>query len=207
MGLYSFYEHRIFPRALEMMMKPLGKLRSETLAQAEGDVLEIGFGTGLNLAHYPPAVKSLHALDPMTALPKIVNGRIARAPFRVERHALRADGALPFGDAQFDTVTFTWTLCTIPDPSAALLEIRRVLNPKGRILFIEHGRSDKPAIAKWQDRLNPIQRTVGCGCNLNRKMDSLIGGAGFKIERLDRFLAEGAPEVFGSMYRGAARHG
>ena len=207
MGLYSFYESRVFPHLMETMMKSLGDLRAEALSQAEGDILEIGFGTGLNLPHYPPAVKSLHALDPMTALEEKVQGRIDQAPFPVTRHALPADGVLPFTDAQFDTVTITWTLCTIPDPDTALREMRRILKPGGRMLFLEHGRSDKPSVAKWQDRFNPVQNVVGCGCNVNRKMDALIENAGFRMEQLDRFLAEGAPEIFGTMYRGAARHG
>ena len=204
MGLYEFYESRVFPHILERAMRRLGDLRDETLAQAEGDVLEVGFGTGLNLRHYPPGVKRLCALDPMTALPDKVAERIARAPFPVERHALRADGGLPFDAERFDTVSVTWTLCTIPDVAAALREMRRVLKPTGRMLFIEHGRSDRASVARWQDRLNPIQNVVGCGCNLNRKIDALVLDAGFSLERLDRFVADGAPEIFGTMYRGAA---
>ena len=207
MGLYSYYENRIFPRFLDVLMKPLGDLRAEVLEEAEGDVLEIGFGTGLNLAHYPPGVKSLHALDPMTALPDKVGKRIQRVAFPVERHALPADGVLPFDNGRFDTVTITWTLCTIPDPAAALREMHRVLKSGGRMLFIEHGRSDKANVAKWQDRWNPVQKVLGCGCNVNRKMDALIEESGFRFERLDRFIADGAPEIFGTMYRGAARHG
>jgi SAM-dependent methyltransferase len=141
----------------------------------------------------------------MDALKEKVAERIARVPFSVERHALGADGGLPFESEHFDTVTVTWTLCTIPDAAAALKEMRRVLKPDGRMLFIEHGRSDRPNIARWQDRLNPIQNVIGCGCNLNRKMDALIEGSGFSIERLDFFEADDAPAVFGTLYRGAAR--
>jgi len=204
MGLQSFYEQRVFPHLLEVMMKQLARLRDEALAPAQGDVLEIGFGTGLNLPHYPPAVKRLTAIDPMEALPDKVAQRISNAPFAVERHALRADGSLPFDSERFDTVTVTWTLCTIPDVAAALAEMRRVLKPEGELLFIEHGRSDDPGVARWQDRLNPIQNVIGCGCNLNRKIDALIEGAGFSIDRLDRFVADG-PAAFATMYRGAAR--
>ncbi|MCA9512438.1 MAG: class I SAM-dependent methyltransferase [Myxococcota bacterium] len=207
MGLYSFYERRIFPHVLDRAMRRMGDLRDETLALAEGDVLEVGFGTGLNLRHYPPAVKRLSTVDPMTALPEKVAERVARAPFPVERHALAADGGLPFDDARFDTVTVTWTLCTIPDVAAALRDMRRVLRPGGHLLFIEHGRSDVASVARWQDRLNPIQNVVGCGCNLNRRIDALVSDAGFAIERLDRFVADGAPAIFATMYRGVATRG
>jgi len=204
MGLASFYEQKIFPHILDKAMKGMKDLRAETLSGAEGDVLEIGFGTGLNLDHYPPSVKRLSALDPMEALDERVARRVARASFPVERHALPADGVLPFEDGRFDTVTVTWTLCTIPDASAALREMRRVLNPQGKMFFIEHGRSDESSVARWQDRLNPIQNSIVCGCNLNRKIDALIEGAGFQMQKLDRFVADGAPKIFGTMYRGSA---
>jgi len=207
MGLYELYERHVFPHIIERAMRRMGELRDDALARAEGDVLEVGFGTGLNLRHYPPAVKRLSALDPMTALDDVVAKRIAAAPFPVERFALRADGRLPFDDESFDTVVVTWTLCTIPDVATALREMRRVLRPSGRLLFIEHGLSDKPSVARWQHRLNPIQNVVGCGCNLDRKIDALVAGAGFALERVDRFVAEGAPEIFGTMYRGSATRG
>ena len=204
MGLYDLYERHLFPHVLELAMRPLAAHRSETLEQARGDVLEIGFGTGLNLPHYPAAVKRLATVDPMDALPDKVQARIDAAPFPVERHHLPADGDLPFDAGRFDTVTVTWTLCTIPDAHAALLEMRRVLGPGGKLLFIEHGRSERPGVARWQDRLNPIQNVIGCGCNLNRPVDRLVEGAGFAMERLDRFVD--GPAIFATLYRGCA-HG
>ncbi len=200
--LYDFYENRIFPHVIELAMKGFGPQREPTLAEAQGDVLEIGFGTGLNLPHYPETVSRLATVDPMDALEEKVQRRIARAPFPVERHKLPADGGLPFDAGRFDTVTVTWTLCTIPDAHAALREMYRVLKPEGRLLFIEHGRSDDPRIARWQDRLNPIQNVIGCGCNLNRAIGELIERAGFQLERIEQ-LIEG-PRIFATLYRGAA---
>ncbi len=200
--LYRFYERRVFPRMLDLMMRPLGELRAPTLAGARGDVLEIGFGTGLNLPHYPPGVTQLATVDPMCALEARVRERIAAAPFPVLRHHLPADGTLPFESRRFDCATVTWTLCTIPDPVAALREVQRVLKPRGTLHFIEHGRSDDPRTARWQDRWNPCQKVIGCGCNVNRRIDEIVREGGFAIEKLERFLAEGAPRMFGEMYRG-----
>jgi ubiquinone/menaquinone biosynthesis C-methylase UbiE len=202
--IYDFYEGRVFPHLLERAMRELGKLRAPTLAEARGEVLEIGFGTGLNLPHYPAGVAKVVTVDPMQALPERVRERIETAPFPVETHHLPADRRLPFDAGRFDCVTMTWTLCTIAEPLVALGEMRRVLKPEGTLLFIEHGRSDEPKVARWQDRWNPIQRVIGCGCNVNRKIDALVEEGGFRLRSLERFLAEGAPRMFGEMYRGVA---
>ncbi len=200
--IHALYEKHLFPHILEAAMKQLGKHRGETLAEATGDVLEIGFGTGMNLPHYPDTVTQLSTVDPMDALPEKVQERIARAAFPVDVHHLPADGGLPFDDGRFDTVTVTWTLCTIPDPHAALREMRRVVKPGGQLLFIEHGRSPEPAVARWQDRLNPLQNWIGCGCNLNRAVAPMVSDAGFEITRLDQFVD--GPKVVATLFRGAA---
>jgi ubiquinone/menaquinone biosynthesis C-methylase UbiE len=200
--VYDFYERRVFPHVLELAMRQLGKLRAPTLATAQGEVLEIGFGTGLNLAHYPAGVTRLVTADPMKALSERVSERIEAAAFPVEVNHLAADRTLPFDSGRFDSVTMTWTLCTIADPLPALREMRRVLKPSGTLLFIEHGRSDDAKVARWQDRWNPIQNVIGCGCNVNRKIDALVEQGGFRLTSLERFLAEGAPRMFGEMYRG-----
>jgi len=200
----GFYERYVFPHIVDFAMRRMNPLRGDVLAPALGDVLEIGFGTGLNLRYYPASVRRLCAVDPMSALPKRVGERIAAAPFPVERHALRADGRLPFDAARFDCAAMTWTLCTIPDPVAALRELRRVLKPGAALLFIEHGRSDDARVARFQDRWNPIQNVIGAGCNVNRKIDALIREAGFGFEKLERFKADG-PRFLAEMYRGVAR--
>ncbi|MEX2208757.1 MAG: class I SAM-dependent methyltransferase [Myxococcota bacterium] len=201
MGLYERY---VFPHVLDFAMRAMNPLRAGVLAPAVGDVLEIGFGTGLNLRHYPAGVRRVLAVDPMQALERRVAQRIAAAEFPVERHHLRADGRLPFDAARFDCAAMTWTLCTIPDPVAALRELRRVLKPGGSLLFIEHGRSDDARVARFQDRWNPIQNVIGAGCNVNRRIDALIREGGFEFEKLERFKADG-PRFLAEMYRGVAR--
>lgn len=201
--IYDFYEQRVFPHVIDFAMRPMAELRDGALADAHGRVLELGFGTGLNLGHYPAAVTGLATADPMPLREK-TRTRVAAAPFPVEVNQLRADGELPYEVDAFDCVTVTWTLCTIPDPVRALEEARRVLRAGGRLLFIEHGRSDDPQVARWQDRWNPVQNVIGCGCNVNRRIDAIVERAGFALERLDRFCMEGAPRMFGETYRGAA---
>ncbi len=202
--IYDFYEQRVFPRFLDRVMAGMEEQRPAALEGAFGDVLEIGFGTGLNLPHYPDSVKQLSTVDPMDAMAEKVQRRIDEAPFPVEVHHLPADGGLPFDTGRFDSATITWTLCTIPDPVAALREVKRVLQPGASLLFIEHGRSDDPRVASWQDRFNPIQNVIGCGCNLNRKIDALIREADLELPHYDFFVGEGMPRMFDTLYRGAA---
>ncbi|OQW33005.1 MAG: hypothetical protein A4E19_06555 [Nitrospira sp. SG-bin1] len=179
------------------------RLRRGLLASAHGEVLELGIGTGLNLPHYPETVTELHAIDPAQLLPKTISARSARLsfPVRIQRDSAET---LPYADRRFDYVISTWTLCTIPDPVLALQEVGRVLKPGGKFLFLEHGRSDDRKVAAWQDRLNPIQNVIGCGCNLNRQIDRLIAQAGLQIAHLDRFTMTAVPRLGGEMYRGTA---
>lgn len=186
-------------------MKWMDNLREEAIAPAEGDVLEIGFGTGLNLPYYGPNVRSLTGLDPMvTAGVTKIEARIEAAPFPVRRTALRADKGLPFDDAQFDSIVTTWTLCSIPDVQSALAEMRRVLKPGGQYLFIEHGRSPNARTAKWQDRLNPAWRCLADGCNINRPIERIVADGGFTLEHTHRFEGKG-PSVVSYLYQGVAR--
>jgi ubiquinone/menaquinone biosynthesis C-methylase UbiE len=202
MGLYAT---QIFPRLMDWVMarQAFSQLRESLLQLASGEVLEIGFGTGLNLRHYPTTITRLSIVDPATLLPAKVARRMAAAPYPIQTTHVTAEN-LPFPDRQFETVVSTWTLCTIPDPVLALHEVGRVLKPGGRFLFLEHGRSDDRTIAVWQDRLNPIQNVMGCGCHLNRQIDRLIIQSGLSIAHLDRFSMQGVPRLVGEMYRGTA---
>jgi ubiquinone/menaquinone biosynthesis C-methylase UbiE len=195
---------RLKPRIQDFAMRFMDGLRPETIAAAQGEVLEVGFGTARNLEHYGSGVGRVTGVDPMsTEGIGAVEKRIARARFPVERVVLRADGRVPFDAGRFDCVVTTWTLCSIPDPSAALAEMQRVLKPGGRYLFIEHGRSPVPGTARWQDRLNPIWRRIADGCNMNRPIDQLVEKAGFALTSLERFQYRG-PRVLAHMYRGVA---
>ena len=202
----GFYAKHIFPRLMEWLLSTDEQLteRRRALAPARGETLEIGFGTALNLAHYPAAVTSLTVIDNALILPDRVERRIAAAPMPVRKMQLDAGGRLPFADATFDSVTSTWTLCSIANVTAALKEVRRVLKPEGQFIFMEHGRSDDPHRARWQDRLNPIEKVIGVGCHLNRPIDRLITDAGLKIDALERFMMPGLPRLVGEMYRGIA---
>jgi ubiquinone/menaquinone biosynthesis C-methylase UbiE len=201
----GFYGEHIFPRLMEWVMagEEFQRLRRELLAPAHGEILELGIGTGLNLPHYPETVTELHAVDPAQLLPKTIAARSAGLVFPVHIQRGTAE-ALPHADRLFDYVVSTWTLCTIPNPVLALHEVGRVLKPGGQFLFLEHGRSDDRTIVVWQDRLNPIQNVMGCGCRLNRQIDRLITQSGLTIAHLDRFSMQGVPRLVGEMYRGTA---
>ena len=201
MGLREFLK----PRIQDFTMRFMDELRPATVGTAEGEVLEVGFGTARNLEHYGAGVRRVTGVDPMsTEGIGTIETRIARSRFPVERVVLRADDEmLPFDAGRFDCVVTTWTLCSIPEPSVALAEMQRVLKPGGRYLFIEHGRSPVPGTARWQDRLNPIWRRIADGCNMNRPIDQLVEKAGFSLRSLERFQHKG-PRVLAHMYRGIA---
>src|SRR5262245_14905887 len=178
--------------------------RKVVVSRAAGKVLEIGFGTGLNLPLYSSAVTSLTLLDPQELLPRRAQQRMDACRARQVVRTTASAEQMPFSDATFDVIVSTWTLCTIPDAQAALAEVRRVLHPRGTLLFAEHGRAAERSIARWQDRLNPLQKWLACGCNLNRPIDQWIADAGFTIQELSRTPLEGAPRVMASMYVGVA---
>jgi ubiquinone/menaquinone biosynthesis C-methylase UbiE len=202
MGIYS---RHIFPRLCDWAMRrpEMARLRSEVLADVGGDVLEVGFGTGLNLGHYPEHVRRLTAVDPGEGMGRLARRRIARSPVEVD-HRIAGAEALPFEDGRFDCVVTTWTLCSIPDVRRALAEIRRVLRPGGRFLFLEHGLAESPGVQKWQHRLTPIQRVLADGCRLDLDVEAVVRGQPFHHVEVDRFLLEGTPRLLGSMYRGVA---
>jgi ubiquinone/menaquinone biosynthesis C-methylase UbiE len=201
----AFYRERVFPRILNLVMNTAvnREIRERVCADLEGEVVEIGFGTGLNLPHMPESVTSLRAVDPSELAERIAAPRVAASPIPVQRAGL--DGQrLPFDDQTADAVLSTWTLCTIPDAVAALREVRRVLRPGGTLHFVEHGVAPDANVRTWQDRFNPIQNRIGSGCNLNRDIPALVEAGGLRIDRLDTYYAEGHPKIFGWTYEGVA---
>jgi SAM-dependent methyltransferase len=203
MGLYSKY---IFPRIVDWTLgrKEIGELRHELLAEVQGEVLEIGFGTGLNLPHYPQGIKKITTVDPNPGMQVLAQRRAQKLPIQIENYLLKGE-ALPFSDQHFDTVVSTFTLCSIPEVERALKEIFRVLKSGGRFLFLEHGLADRQNIQRWQRRLNPLQKKIGDGCQLDRNMEGLIETAGFKIVKEKKFYFPKVPKIVGYFYQGMAQ--
>jgi ubiquinone/menaquinone biosynthesis C-methylase UbiE len=204
----GLYHHYVFPWVLDLAMSSpmLREPRERALAGARGRILEIGFGTGRNLNHYPPTVKRIEAIDPDLDLDRLSLPRIAHAAIAVDFHHLNAEH-LPFEEARFDTVVSTFTLCSIPDVVHALREVRRVLKPGGQFLFLEHGRSPDAKVARWQDRLNRAWMPLAGGCHLNRPTRELIGSAGLEIGPARDYYLQRAPKFVGYLTEGVARRG
>jgi ubiquinone/menaquinone biosynthesis C-methylase UbiE len=179
----------------------MAALRSDALQQAEGEILEIGFGTGLNLKHYPERVRRITTVDPNPGMAKRALARVKESGIEVDQRLLSGE-ALPFADDAFDCVVSTWTLCSISDPAKAVGEICRVMKPGGRFIFLEHGLSDRPTVQGWQRRLNPIQRLVGDGCRLDVDIEAIVRGNPFAEVQLERFVMDRVPPTHGTMYRG-----
>lgn len=201
----GFYRDQILPRAMDRLMnkQTTREIRARVCADLEGDVVEIGFGSGRNLPYLPATVTRLRAVDPSVLGLRLAAQRVAASPVPVESAGL--DGqSLPFADRSADAVLSTWTLCSIPDAVAALREVRRVLRPGGTFHFVEHGAAPDASVRKWQDRLNPVQQRFAGGCNLNRDIPALIEAGGLHIERLETYYNEGDPKVMGYTYEGVA---
>jgi SAM-dependent methyltransferase len=201
----GFYQHQVLPRLLHFAMRqpPLLPFRERVIGGARGRVLEIGIGSGLNLPLYGPAVDTVIGLEPSPELLRMARDRAATARVPVELLEASAE-AVPLDTASIDTMVMTWTLCTIPDPHSALAELRRVLKPGGALLFVEHGRAPELAVARWQDRLDPLWRRIAGGCHLNREIDTLIAGSGFRIDALANARLPG-PRTHTFLYEGRAR--
>jgi ubiquinone/menaquinone biosynthesis C-methylase UbiE len=201
----NFYSHYIFPRCLDKMMSSdeFQELRRSILADVAGDVFEIGFGTGLNLPHYPHGVHRITTVDPNPGSRKLAERRIAQSPIEVV-HQTRSGESLDLPDESFDSVVCTFTLCSIPNADAAMIEIRRILRKGGRMFFIEHGLSNEPSVQRWQHRLTPLNRIIGDGCHLDRNPAATISKHGLRIETLDNFYLKKAPRFGGYIYRGIA---
>jgi SAM-dependent methyltransferase len=200
----GIYQRMVLPWLLDLTMRNsrLAGYRQDAIRAACGFVLEIGVGSGLNLPLYGPAVDRVCGIDPSRELLDRAQTRIVTARILVSLVLASAE-QLPFTDNAFDTLVMTWTLCSIPNPSAALIEMRRVLKPGGRLLFVEHGLSPEPRIIRWQRRLTPCWKRIGGGCHLDRKMDDLIRDAGFRVDALETSYMKG-PKPWTFMYQGSA---
>lgn len=202
----GFYEKHIVPHIINCACgaKPIRYQRKKVVPLAEGTVLEIGIGTGLNLPYYDPAkVKKVIGLDPSETSWKLAGARARDLPFPVEFIGLPGE-QIPLDDRSVDTVLVTFALCTIPDPMKALAGMRRVLKPGGKLVFCEHGAAPDANVLKWQNRINPVWRTLFGGCNLNRRMPSLIESSGFKIADLQTMYLPSTPRIAGFNYWGVA---
>ena len=202
----SIYSRFVLPRVLDCAMKydELTDLRAAVIPDARGVVLEVGIGSGLNLPLYSTtAVTQVYGIDPSADLLAMAQKKIASLPFPVTLMNQSAD-RIPLGDVSIDTVVVTWSLCSIPTPMTALHEMRRVLKPEGRLIFVEHGLSPDARVQSWQNRLTPIWRRLAGGCHLNRKMDELIRSAGFSILTLETRYIPG-PRLVTYTYVGTGR--
>jgi ubiquinone/menaquinone biosynthesis C-methylase UbiE len=198
----GFYDDHIVPHLVNLAMRnrQLAPYRERTLAQAEGRVLEIGVGSGVNLPLYMNRTTEVLGLEPHPKLLKMASGKTVEVPSRLIGGSAES---IPLDNRTVDTVVTTWTLCTIPDVPKALAEMRRVLKPGGQLLFVEHGLSPDERVRKWQNRLTPIWKRIAGGCHLNRPMQKLIEDAGFRIARLETGYMPG-PKPMTFMYEGAA---
>lgn len=189
MGIYR--EH-VLPRLVDRACGTveLARWRERVTAGLSGSVVEIGFGSGLNMPAYPDAVTRVYAVEPADAARRLAARRISDAGIPVEHVALRGE-SIPLDDDSCDGALSTFTLCTIPDVERALAELRRVLRPGGRFHFLEHGLSPDDSVAKWQHRFEPAQRLLAGGCHLTRRPDDLVTAAGFRIERVEARYASG----------------
>jgi ubiquinone/menaquinone biosynthesis C-methylase UbiE len=201
----GFFSQVIVPRLCDLLLNNslLARHRRQLLAQAHGHVLEIGFGTGLNLPHYPERVHRLTAVDPNPGMHRLAQQRIEQARFEVDQHVLGGE-RLPFGDGTFDCAVSTFTLCSIGDVAQALREAYRVLKGGGTFLFLEHGLSPEPGVQKWQRRLDWLQVRLANGCHLDRDMKALVAAQPFASVEVEEFYLERTPRTHGYLYRGVA---
>ena len=183
-----------------MSSKELHPLRKQSLRNVSGRVLEIGFGTGLNLPFYPEGVEEIHAVDVNPEMAPKALKRIGEVSFPVQHHVISGE-SLPMGNDSFDFVVSTFTLCSIAKVEQAIEEIWRVLRPGGRFCFLEHGLSPDPSVAAWQKRLNPIQQVLGDGCHLDRQVEKLVRSQPFELKPIETFYLGGVPRTIGCLYQ------
>jgi ubiquinone/menaquinone biosynthesis C-methylase UbiE len=189
----NWYDRHILPYLIDLAcgLKAVNKQRAKVVPHAQGRVLEIGIGTGLNIPHYDKTrVHGIVGVDPALRMHRLAQKRIARAGLPVELVGLEAE-KLPIADRSFDSIVCTYTLCTIPDPVAALKEMRRVLKPGGKLIFCEHGRAPEESVRRWQDRLQPLWGRLAGGCHLGRDIPALLQAGGFNAPAMERGYIKG----------------
>jgi ubiquinone/menaquinone biosynthesis C-methylase UbiE len=201
----GFYDDRILPHVINLAMRnrELRPYRERVISAADGHVLEIGIGSGINLPFYRRA-ENILGLEPSPRLAEMTRQRAVNRRISSVQVIEGSAEAIPLDNNSVDTVVSTWTLCSIPRASLALTEMRRVLKPGGQLLFVEHGRAPEENVRKWQDRLTPVWKRIGGGCHLNRPIRDLIEGAGFSIQQIDTGYMKG-PKPMSFMYEGRAR--
>ena len=200
----GFYSRRIFPYLMDWSMASphFAKYRQETLSHVKGEVLEIGFGTGLNLSYYPATLHQLATVDVNPAIHQLAQKRLRNSAIVVKHHVISGEN-LPMAANTFDSVVSTFTLCSIAKVEQAIEEIHRVLRPGGQFFFAEHGLSNDPKIQAWQQRLTPLQRRLGDGCHLDRNIRQLVANQ-FSTLTVAADYAEGFPKVLAYFYQGVA---
>jgi ubiquinone/menaquinone biosynthesis C-methylase UbiE len=203
----GLWDEQILPRLTDKLLgnAQVRKLRGKAVTGLHGTVVEVGFGSGLNVPLYPAAVEKVYAIEPSTVAKRLASERVAASPVAVEFAGL--DGQkLPLATESVDAALSTFTLCTIPEVDLALIELYRVLKPGGQLHFLEHGLSDDPAVEKWQHRFNGVQQIVCGGCNLDRPIDRLLADAGFELGEVDHEFMPGpkAARPWGYLYEGRA---
>jgi len=188
---------------LALSSNAIARYRQNLLLSAKGNILEIGFGTGLNVANYPKSTKKIITIDSNAGMNSLAKKRIQASKIEVEHHTLTAE-TLPFVDKSFDTVVSTWTLCSIASVDQALAEIYRVLKVGGQFLFLEHGLSNEKNVQVWQNRLNSLEKIIADGCHLNRHITNLVAKQPWQISGEKQFYISGVPKILGYMYQGTA---
>lgn len=202
MGLYSKY---IFPKIIESLLSrpSVMKQRKDILSHVKGDILEIGFGTGLNLSCYPSFVKEITVIDTNEGMNALANKRIETTQIKVNFSLLNAE-SLPFGDETFDTVVSTFTFCSIENINAAMKEFYRVLKPNGQLIFLEHGLSPNKKISFIQNHINPFYKLFSEGCSINLNIKSIVEENGFVINKLEQFYDKHMLKIAADLYKGIA---
>lgn len=200
----SFYAEVIAPRIMDWGLSSpgLAKYRQEVLSNVQGEVLEIGFGTGINLSYYPKQLQKLVTVDANPGMNALAQKRLETSTITVDNRVLNGEN-LPMADSSFDCVVSTWTLCSIKNVEQAIAEIHRVLKPGGKFYFIEHGLSNEPSVQIWQNRLNFINKALFVGCHINRNIKQLIATQ-FDDLTIEEFYSPNTPKIDGYMYKGVA---